>query len=93
MADQSIDLIEVKISIPAYKKESGIRYKWAPNFNIMTRIEDGAIVVKANKEGLISLANHLLNLAQDEMPSGCHMHFDQHNSLNDGSVELIVEKE
>ena len=46
----------------------------------------------ANKEGLTSLANHLLNLAQDNVPRGYHLHFDESNSLKDGSSELIIEK-
>jgi hypothetical protein len=50
------------------------------------------MILTANKEGLLSLANHLLNLAQDKIPSGYHMHFDENNSLEEGSLDLILEK-
>ncbi|MGX8704644.1 MAG: Imm32 family immunity protein [bacterium] len=46
--------------------------------------------MSANREGLLSLANQLSALAE-EAP-GSHIHFDQYNSLEDGSVELIIEK-
>lgn len=50
------------------------------------------VCILANKEGLLSLANHLLNLAQEHISPGTCMHFDDYNSLEDGSVELMVEK-
>ena len=40
----------------------------------------------------MSLARHLLVLAQEEAPSGSHIHLDSFNSLEDGSVELILDK-
>ena len=46
----------------------------------------------ANKAGLISLANHLLTLAQDEVEDGAHIHLDEHNSLEKDSVDFIIEK-
>lgn len=52
----------------------------------------GTILVLANKSGLISLANHLLNLAQDKIENGVHIHLDEYNSLEDDSVDLIIEK-
>ena len=69
-----------------------MEFKWEDSFAIATRIEvDGAIVISANAAGLRSLANHLLVLADDETKGG-HLHFDEYNSLEDNSVELIVEK-
>ena len=50
-------------------------------------------VISANREGLISLANHLLNLAQTDVPCGTHIHLDgRNNSLEDGSQSIIIEK-
>ena len=68
-----------------------MEFKWEDGFTIATRIEDGAIVVSANAAGLRSLANHLLTLAEDET-KGAHLHLDEFNSLEDHSVELIIEK-
>lgn len=50
------------------------------------------ITITANKEGFTSLTNHLLHLAQEKIPSGYHLHFDEYNSLEEGSLELIVQK-
>lgn len=62
---------------------------WVDGFEINVRIENGAAVISANKEGLLSLANHLKSLAE-EQPGG-HIHLDVYNSLEDGSAELILE--
>ena len=69
-----------------------MEFKWEDGSTIATRIEaDGAIVISANSAGLRSLANHLMALA-DEGPTRSHFHLDEHNSLEEHSVELIVEK-
>ena len=62
---------------------------WVDGFEISVRIESGRTVISANREGLISLANHLKSLA--EKPSGSHIHLDAYNSLEEGSSELILE--
>ncbi len=84
--------MEIKLNVPEYNHSSGIKYSWEKGFIIEIKIEDGVIILSANKEGLISLANHLLNLAQKEVPVGYHLHFDDNNSLADGSSELIIQK-
>lgn len=84
--------MEIKIQIPDYKPESGIIYNWEDDFEIETKVVNGEIIIYANKDGLRSLANHFLNLAQDEIPKGHHMHFDEYNSLEGGSNELIIVK-
>ena len=63
---------------------------WADGYEVYVRIENGAAVISANREGLLSLANHLKKLA-DEV-SGSHIHLDVFNSLEEGSAELILEK-
>lgn len=84
--------MEIIIEIPKYDPDKGIRYQWTDGFEIQVVIDRGKVLIIANNEGLTSLANHLLNLAQDEIPSGYDMHFDDYNSLEDGSVNLIIEK-
>lgn len=84
--------MEIKIEIPDYSESNGIKYNWENGFEIEVKNTDGIIKIIANKEGLKSLANHLLNLAQDEVPIGYHLHFDENNSLEEGSLELIIEK-
>ena len=79
-----------RINIP-YNSEKGIEFNWEYGFEINTSF-DKEILISANKAGLISLARHLLTLAQDSVPSGTHIHFDDLNSLEDGSIGLIIEK-
>ena len=68
-----------------------MEFKWEEGFAIATRIENDTIVLTANAAGLRSLANHLMALA-DEKSACSHFHLDVYNSLEDNSVELIVEK-
>ncbi len=64
--------------------------KWEDGFEIKVTLQEqeGAVVLSANREGLRSLANILLTLA-DKNP-GAHIHLDEYNSLEDGSYELII---
>ena len=64
--------------------------KWVDGFEISVRIENEVVVISANREGLLSLANHLKNLAEE--PPGNHIHLDAYNSLEDGSSKMILEK-
>lgn len=63
---------------------------WEDSFVIDVRIIDGAAVIRANREGLLSLANHLKALSEE--PAGSHVHLDWQNALEDGSTELILER-
>ena len=63
--------------------------KWIDGFSIRVSIVNGAAVISANKEGLLSLADQLTALAEN--PAGSHIHYDEHNSLEEGSAEMIIE--
>ncbi len=67
-----------------------MRIEWEEDSVISVKAEDGTAVISANRGGLLSLAKQLEALA-DELP-GTHVHYDSYNSLEEGSVELIVEK-
>ena len=82
----------IKIEVPEYNPEKGFEYKWEKGFEIEILIDGGITKIIANREGLMSLANHLLNLSQSNIPSGSHLHFDEFNSLEEGSTELIIKK-
>ena len=64
--------------------------EWEDGFEIRVTIVDGAAVISANRAGLLSLAGQLTALAG--AAPGSHIHYDAYNSLEDGSVEMIVEK-
>ena len=51
--------MEYKIEIP--KNEDGFRFKWEDNFKVEVKIDNNTVIINANKEGLISLARHLIN--------------------------------
>ena len=63
---------------------------WVDGFEIRVVTDGTETCISANREGLLSLANHLQALAE-EAP-GCHIHLDDFNSLSDGSSELVIEK-
>lgn len=82
----------MEIEIAEYNSEEGFKFIWEDNFEIEVKYENQAIVIKANKQGLVSLAKQLLTLSQDGIPNGYHLHYDEHNSLEVNSTELIIEK-
>ena len=81
----------MKINVPIYSKD-GFEYVWDEGFFINCSIDNSCIYIEANKEGLISLARHMLELAQDNVPEFEHIHLDEYNSLEDNSVELVIVK-
>ena len=64
--------------------------RWEEGFEIRATIHEGEMTISANREGMISLANILLDLAEED--PGTHVHLDEFNSLEDGSCELILER-
>lgn len=81
---------EVIINIPVY--DDTVELVWENNFKIKTSTEFDVITIEANREGLLSLARHLILLSQKEVPNGSHFHLDEFNSLENNSVELIISK-
>ena len=63
---------------------------WVDGFEIRVNVEHGEAVISANKEGLLSLAQQLTALAEET--AGSHIHYDDYNSLEEGSAELTIEK-
>ena len=72
------------------KGERGMRIWWEDGFEIRAAVRGDEVTISANREGMVSLANILLDLA-DGQP-GAHVHLDEYNSLEDGSCELIIER-
>ena len=63
--------------------------EWVDGFVINTAMDHDKIIISANREGLLSLAHQLVELA-DGVP-GDHIHYDEYNSLEEGSLEMIIE--
>lgn len=84
--------MQVAIEVPDYEEEKVLRTEWEYGFRIEVKVSNGAVLLWADKGGLISLARHLLLLSQDAVPSGHHLHFDPGNALEDDSCELVISK-
>ena len=67
-----------------------MKVEWVEGFKIKTSVENNEIVISANKEGMLSLARQLMELVDADL--GDHIHYDEHNSLEEGSSEMIIEK-
>ena len=67
-----------------------MKVEWVDGFEITAVAENGGIVISANREGMLSLAKQLTALA-DGAP-GDHIHYDEHNSLEEGSMKMIIER-
>ena len=64
--------------------------EWVEGYRIFIRTRENEVILSANREGLLSLAEQLKTLAEG-MP-GDHFHYDEHNALETDSPELIIEK-
>ena len=84
---------DVVIRVPSYDPASGLRLEWERDYVIRVKQEDGLVILQANEAGLKSLAKHLITLANPEVPKYTHVHFDDSNSLEEGSCEFIIEKQ
>ena len=78
------------IDVPQYGPS--FKFIWEDGFAIRCRLDDSAVIIEANRAGLISLARHLLVLADENAPEFTHFHLDEWNSLEEKSTELIVVK-
>ena len=81
----------MNIIVPEYS-ENGLSFLWEEGFSIKCSIDNTSVKIEANQAGLISLARHLLELAQENVPEFEHIHLDEYNSLDDNSAELIIVK-
>ena len=64
--------------------------EWVDGFRISVNTDNKEVTISANREGLLSLARQLHALAES-MP-GDHIHYDEYNSLEEGSSALIIER-
>ena len=64
--------------------------EWNDGSEIRVSIDKNTALISANKEGLLSLAKQLAVLAKGA--PGDHVHYDEYNSLEEGSSELVIER-
>ncbi|MFD9616613.1 hypothetical protein ACFWB2_04875 [Streptomyces virginiae] len=79
------------IDIPEYRVDEGLRFAWDEGFEIELRARSTEVIIKANRAGLISLARHLLTLAQQGVHAGSHVHLTADQEI-ESDVDLILER-
>ena len=82
--------MKVEVDIEPY--DDGISINYVDGYEITCREDSDAVLIKANTEGLQQLASICLTLAQSNSPSGTHIHLDEFNFFEDGSLEVIIAK-
>ncbi|MEU3447905.1 hypothetical protein AB0H29_11860 [Streptomyces thermolilacinus] len=75
----------------AFESEA-LRFSWDADARIEVRSHGGEVVIEANAAGLRTLAGHLLVLAGEGVTDGAHLHLDDGNGLDVGSVGLVLER-
>jgi hypothetical protein len=80
-----------KIELGSYSS-AGLSVVWVPDFELTVEVRGAEVLIHGNAAGLLSLAQHLATLAEPGVPSGVHLHLDEHNSLQAGSAELVLER-
>ena len=83
----------IQIEVPDYEKH-GLTIIWEDDAILTTKFdnEDNLITISANEGGLISLARHMLSLAQPNVPIGHHVHYENVNPSESNSYEMVLEK-
>lgn len=67
-------------------------FTWEADARIEVRGLGGEVVIEANAAGLRTLAGHLLALAGEGVSDGSHLHLEDSNGLEDGSLGLVLER-
>lgn len=62
----------MEIDVPEYNVNTGLRLCWCDGYSVKISTNDNEVIISANREGLVSLVNHLLNLAQKDVPCGTY---------------------
>ena len=81
-----------RIELVTYSSEAGLQLNWVPGYCLRIDAAGDEVTIRANAQGLRSLAQHLLTLADDGVPLGVHAHLEPGLELDDDSVALIVDK-
>ncbi|MGW4517167.1 Imm32 family immunity protein [Streptomyces sp. NPDC004393] len=79
------------VQVPDYRPGGGIQLSWDEDFEIAVSVSGSEVSIKANREGLVSLARHLLTLAQDQVHGGAHIHLTADQEI-DSDHDLILER-
>jgi hypothetical protein len=84
--------MERVIQLGSYSAESRVVFEWVPGFSVTVNVTGGEVAINANPEGLRSLAQHLMTLAEDAVPDGSHVHLEPGLELEDSSASLVLSR-
>lgn len=81
------------LNLGTYSTDDGLQLTWRSGYVLRASATAGnELLLSGNAEGLRSLAQHLLTLAEDGVPAGVHAHMEPGLELEDDSAALVVEK-
>ena len=84
--------MKVALDIPLYDSE-GVQRFWQDDSSLEISIYDKEILLLANGKALYSLALQMLYMAENDLPKGTHVHFDDFMCQGlKGDLELVIEK-
>ena len=83
--------MKAMIELPDYDGNA-LDVTWAADAKCSISVYDNMILLKADADGLISLAKQMLYMAYNKLPAGSHVHYDDY-FLSGSQYELILEKD
>jgi hypothetical protein len=84
--------VEHIVHVPDYRPSGGLQFSWDDDFEIAVSVSSTEVTIKANRAGLVTLARHLLTLAQEGVHEGAHLHMTADQEI-ESKVHLILERE
>ena len=82
--------MNIEISLPNYDGNA-IDVIWEEGAHAELSFGDNQIHIRANRDGLISLAKQMIYLAVNDVHEGSHVHYDSY-FLGNTQLELVIEK-
>jgi hypothetical protein len=73
-----------------YDDQVGVLFDPDGDFSLNVHIVDGAVTIFGNRDGLRSLAQLLVDLAEPSVPLGHHVHLSSTVCLGQGSASIAV---
>jgi hypothetical protein len=83
--------MDVIVGVPTYDPGRGFSFVWDDGFEIAMKVTNVEVTITANSAGLVTLARHLLTLAQDSARPGMHLHLTANQEV-DSSLDLLIER-
>ena len=87
------ETVKIEVTVPEYSREHGLApLSVEPDTILGAGLLNGKVFISGNKAGLVSLAIHLLALAQEDVPTGRDILYGEWNWLAPGSIPMLVRK-